>query len=69
MAEETRLTDEERADEASEAYLERFGELPPIPVGVELSFYTETLWKHIAKGEELSDDFDFYPELPEDARA
>ena len=67
MAEEAKLTDEQRADEASRAYLEKFDELPPIPIGVDWAFYSEVLWRHIAKGEKLSDEFDFHAALPEDA--
>lgn len=67
MAEE--LTPEGRADEASLAYLEKFGDFPPTPIGVDWGFYAEVLWKHIAKGERLAEDFDFYPSLPAGALA
>lgn len=63
------MTPDERASQASNAYADKFGDFPPYPVGVEPSFYAETLWQHIAKGTPLPEDFDFYPDKPEDALA
>jgi len=62
------VTQQERAlVEAMDAYDKRFGGIFPFVVDVDEPWLTGELWKAVAQGEPLPDDFDFYPEVPEGA--
>lgn len=56
-------------DQALEDYVELFQEEPPEPYGISDERLARVLREHVAKGEKIPEDFDWWGDLPDGADA